>query len=61
MEYLGMALLVLGAGLLIFGYVKNSRNVLVAAALLLLASHALPDFVNGVQEGFSEAQEQFPP
>ena len=58
MEYLGLALLVSGAGLLIFGYRKNSRNLLVAAALMLLASHALPDFVEGMEEGFREAGEQ---
>lgn len=60
MEYLGLVLLVLGAGLLIFGYRRNSRNVLVAAALLLLASHALPAFVGGVQQGWSEASTQSP-
>lgn len=58
MEYLGLALLLLGAALLIVGYRKNSRNVIVAAALLLLASPALPDFMDGVEEGFAEAREQ---
>ena len=61
MEYSGLILLVVGAVLLVVGYRKNSRNILVGAALLLLASHALPDFVAGVQEGYSEARAQTMP
>lgn len=58
MEYLGLILLVVGAVLLVVGYRGNSRNILVVAALLLLASHALPEFVAGVQEGYSGARAQ---
>ena len=58
MEYLGLILLVVGAVLLVVGYRRNSRNILVGAALLLLASHALPDFVTGIQDGYSEARAQ---
>jgi len=52
MNYMELGLLVLGLVLLIFGYRRNNRNVLVAAALVLLASRAIPDFVAGLQEGF---------
>ena len=55
MEYVGLALLLVGAVLLVVGYRRNSRNILLGAALLLLASHALPEFVAGVQGGFAEA------
>jgi hypothetical protein len=49
--YLEIGLLLIGLGVLVFGYRKNSRNVLVVAALVLLASVAIPDFVAGFQDG----------
>ena len=53
MTYVEVGLLLIGLGMLIFGYRKNSRNVLVIAALVLLASVAIPDFVAGFQDGYA--------
>jgi len=51
MDYLTIALLVLGFAALVVGYRKNSRNTLVAAALLLLAAGGLSDIVSGFMDG----------
>ena len=53
MYYVAIALLVIGALLLVIGYRKNSRNMLVLSALLLLLSGSAEDLVAGFQEGFN--------
>lgn len=54
--YIALALLVLGFVLLALGYRKNNRNMLVAAALALLAAGGLPGFVAGYQDGYKGAE-----
>ena len=46
-----IVLLVAGLALLVVGYRKNSRNMLVAAALALLACGALGDLIAGFRQG----------
>ncbi len=50
---LEIVLLVAGLGLLVVGYGRHHRNLLLGAALALLASGALPDAVRGFSEGFN--------
>jgi hypothetical protein len=50
-----LVLLAVGVVLLALGYQRNSRNLLVLAALVLLASGALPDVISGVEDGYREA------
>ena len=52
MYYFEIALFVAGLTLLIAGYRKNQRNVLLVAAVLLFLSGAVESFVEGFQEGY---------
>lgn len=56
MYYLEISLLVIGFVMLVVGYRKSNRNILLGAALVLLASGALPDLVRGIEQGVLEAQ-----
>jgi len=58
MFYLALILLVAGIVLLVVGYRKNSRNMLLVGALVLFSSAAIPDFIEGVQEGYSGSKVQ---
>ncbi len=55
MDYLTITLLVNGLVVLVIGYRKNNRNVLLVSAILLLAAGALPEFIAGYQDGFNGA------
>jgi len=57
MYIIEVTLLVLGIALLIVGYRKNNRNVLVTAAVILFLSAGIDSFVSGFKEGFSSARE----
>jgi hypothetical protein len=50
-----VGLIALGAVLLVVGYRRNRRNMLVAAALVLLASGAVPELVTGFSDGRTNA------
>ena len=52
MYYLEILLFVIGLALIIAGYRKNNRNILLAAAIAWLAAGAPPNFMTGVEEGF---------
>lgn len=53
-EYgLEIGLLLAGLATLVVGYRRDRRNVLLAAALLLLASGTLGNFVHGFQDGWA--------
>lgn len=51
MDFIVIAVLAVGVALLVLGYRKNSRNILLASALLLLAYGVLPDFVAAFNAG----------
>ena len=51
-ETLGSVLFVV---LMIIGYRKNNRNIMLIASLCLFVAVAGPDFAAGVIEGFNEA------
>ena len=51
MYYVEITLLIAGFILLLAGYEKNSRNILAAAAIVLLLAGVLPDSVAGFQAG----------
>jgi putative copper export protein len=53
MAIVEIVLLAIGLAMLVFGYKKNDRNVLVGAALVLLLSAALGDMVHGFVEGMT--------
>jgi hypothetical protein len=46
-------LLFVGVVLLVFGFVKSNRNVLLLAGILLLVGAVLPEFGAGFAAGFS--------
>jgi uncharacterized membrane protein YhfC len=54
-EMFELVLLAVGITLLVFGYRRNNRNVLLLAALVLLAAGALPDVLSGIEEGYRES------
>ncbi|WP_422507303.1 hypothetical protein [Stenotrophomonas sp. GZD-301] len=55
MYVMEVGLIALGAVLLVVGYRRNRRNMLVAAALVLLASGAVPELVTGFSDGRANA------
>ncbi len=57
MYYVEILLFVVGLVLLIAGYKKNKRNVLLLAAIVLFLSAALGSFVDGFQEGYSGSRD----
>ena len=52
MNLFEIALTIIGFALLIHGYRKNDRNILLAAALILLFSVGFGDFIHGLIRGF---------
>lgn len=61
MYYMELALLVLAAIVIISGYKKNHRNIMLGGVFLLLLAgwgrEAMTDFGRGLQDGFNK-QEQ---
>ena len=51
MSYVEIVLLLVGICLLVLGYRRNSRNVLLVAALLLLAAGTFRGFTQGFLDG----------
>lgn len=56
MYYIEIGLFVAGVLLLVFGYRKSSRNMLLGAAILLFLAGAFGDFVAGFAEGYHGAR-----
>ena len=54
MYVLEIALFVVGAILLLVGYRKTNRNLLLAAAVLLFLTGAIGDLTSGFSEGLSD-------
>lgn len=55
MEILELVLAAAGAVGLFIGYRKNSRNVLLASALVLSCAFGLADFSSGFRDGFQHS------
>lgn len=53
MFWLELVLVVAGFAVLVVGFRRNNRNILLAAGIVLFLSGALPDFVRGVEAGYS--------
>lgn len=59
MYILDISLIIIGFGLLIYGFIKNSRNILLIAALtLFLGGGFASDFIQGFEEGYTESRAQ---
>ena len=56
MYYFEIALFVIGIALLVSGYRKNNKNVLLAAAITLFFSAAIGDLTAGFTDGFTANQ-----
>lgn len=54
MFYLEIVLLILFAVLLVVGYRKNNRNIMLGAVLCLVVATALPSFIAGMQGAAEE-------
>lgn len=57
MYFLEIALLLLGLVMLIAGYRKNNRNMLLAAAMILLLSAGIEGLADGLSQGYSQARD----
>lgn len=54
MSYVEVALFIVGAAALVFGYRKNQRNVLLLAAILLFLAGTVGDFTRGFASGLQQ-------
>lgn len=50
-----ISLLCIGVGLLVVGYRRNHRNLMLAAALVLMSFDTLQDFGHGLIDGYRHA------
>lgn len=53
MDALQIGLFVIGMTVLVIGYHRNNRNLLLTAALVLLACSAISEFVSGAHAGIT--------
>ena len=58
MQWIGIAFAVVGLVLLLVGFAKNNRYILVAAGVLLFLGGAFPDFARGYLDGYSGTRSQ---
>ena len=58
MYWMELGLAVGGFVALLVGFRRNNRNILLAAGIALFLSGAVPDFVRGVQAGYSAERER---
>ena len=59
MDISGIAIFVACVIVLIYGYVKNDRNMMLVAAIALFLSAGLRDFLRDAREASQEAQAGF--
>lgn len=52
MQWIGIAFALVGLALLLYGFAKNNRYILVAAGVALFLGGALPDFARGYLDGY---------
>lgn len=57
MYYFELALFVIGLLLLVVGYRRNHRNLLLCAAITLFLSGTVGSMAEGFREGYSEARD----
>ncbi|HZX69876.1 MAG TPA: hypothetical protein VFE77_03575 [Rhodanobacter sp.] len=55
MEYIQSVLLVVGVIVLVVGYRKNQRNLLLSAAVVLFLAGTVGNFTQGFLDGFNAA------
>lgn len=58
MQWIGIAFALVGLVLLLYGFAKNNRYVLVAAGVALFLGGALPGFARGYLDGYDSARVQ---
>ncbi len=58
MHYLEIVMFVVGVVLLVYGYRKNNRNILLTAAITLFVSAGIESFAAGVSEGIAESDKR---
>lgn len=54
MRYVELALLVAGVAMLVVGYRKRHRNLLLSAAIVLFLTGAIGDIAHGFVAGFAD-------
>lgn len=58
MYYVEIALFIVGLVMLVVGYRKNQRNVLLTAATLLFLAGTLGSIASGFSDGYNQARPQ---
>jgi len=53
MYWLGPILGLIGVACLLYGFFKNSRNILLGAGIILFLAGSLGDFLQGFKAGFT--------
>lgn len=56
MKYIELLLLVVGVVVLVVGYRRSSRNLLLSAAIMLFLAGTLGDIVHGFQDGYRQGR-----
>ena len=56
MYYLEVGLLLIGIVLLVMGYRKRNRNMMLVAAIFLFLSAAMDSLVGGFMEGYEQSK-----
>lgn len=57
-DALNYVLLAAGVGMLVLGYRRSNRNLLLCAGLLLLAFNGVEDFAAGFADGYANSEER---
>jgi len=58
MQWIGIAFALTGLVLLLFGFAKNNRYILVVAGIALFLGGAFPEFARGYLDGYGAARVQ---
>ena len=58
MQWIGIAFALIGLVLLLFGFAKNNRYILVVAGIALFLGGAFPEFARGYLDGYGGARVQ---
>lgn len=58
MQWIGIAFALVGLVLLLFGFARNNRYILVVAGIALFLGGAFPDFARGYLDGYGGTRTQ---